>query len=242
MTWKLFINSVDQKMSSFIPLFALSSILALSLHAKSEHLWKGTFDGWSVGFKSEPRERDHYWEIAPNGELHVLGDGSYQTQSGLRTNQKFGNYVLTLEYKWMTPGEGPKFGNSGIWIHGQEGWDRAGGAFPKSIEVQLKKKAAGDLLRKGLEIDEEPGQRSEGEAVFRRGDESVIEYFYDRWNKVKIVCHEDTISVWLNDVFINKAIHCRTRDGEPVTSGYITLQSEIQNLAFRNIVIEPIKR
>lgn len=206
-----------------------------------EKLWRGIFEGWTFGYKCEPFERGLYWHIQPNGELLATGGDTYKTQSGMRTNKRYGNYELTLEYKWISPGEDKKSGNSGIWIHGQEGFDQDNGAFPNSIEVQLRKTTAGDLLRKGLEIDQEQGFPSKGEAVFRRTDSIMrIEYFYNEWNTLKIRCENDEISVWLNGEFLNKAINCRTLDDKPVTSGYITLQAEIYDLSFRNIEIKEI--
>jgi hypothetical protein len=217
-----------------------TSILFITLHdAKAqEKLWKGTFEGWTFGYSIPPFDSTLYWKILDNGDLLATGGDSYATQSGIRTNKKYENYELTLEYKWLTAGNTPKTGNSGIWIHGQEGFTQAKGAFPKSIEVQLKKSAAGDLLRKGLEIDAEAGYASEGEAVFRRTENKVVEHFFNEWNRLKIKCQGAEISVWLNGVFINKAINCRTKSNNPVTSGYITLQSEIDNLVFRNIIIK----
>jgi len=204
-------------------------------------LWKGTFDGWTFGYKSKPFDRNLYWQILDNGDLQAIGGDSYNTQSGMRSNAKFENYELTLEYKWLTPGNTPKTGNSGIWLHGQEGFHRAGGAFPNSIEVQLRKTSAGDLLRKGLEIDGEPGFASEGEAVFQRTPKRSNEHFHNQWNALKIMCKGAEITVWLNGVLVNKAINCRLKNGPPVTSGYITLQAEIGTLVFRNILIHPIK-
>ncbi len=204
-------------------------------------LWKGTFEGWTFGYKTKPFDRNLYWQILANGDLQATGGTSYETQSGMRTNAKYGNYELTLEYKWLTPGSTPNTGNSGIWIHGQEGFTRAGGAFPSSIEVQLKKTAAGDLLRKGLEIDAEPGFASEGEAVFQRTPNGSKEYFHNQWNALKIKCTGAEITVWLNGVLVNKALNCRLKNGTPITSGYITLQAEIGTLVFRNILIQPVK-
>ncbi|MBB5268735.1 3-keto-disaccharide hydrolase [Algibacter amylolyticus] len=225
-------------------IITLGILLSLSINRSfaQEKLWKGTFQGWTFGYKCEPFDRGLYWHIQPNGDLLATGGDSYKTQSGMRTNEVYGDYELTLEYKWLSSGEDKKSGNSGIWIHGQEGFDQDNGAFPNSIEVQLRKTTAGDLLRKGLEIDQESGFPSKGEAVFRRSDSSTVEHFYNEWNTLKIRCEKDEISVWLNGTLINKAIQCRTISNEPVTSGYITLQAEFKDLSFRNIVIEKLEK
>ncbi len=230
-----------QKGTSLILIFALLLVFfCYSGSYAQERLWKASFDGWTFGYKCPPFDSTLYWKILDNGDLLAIGGDTYATQSGMRTNKKYGNYELTLEYKWLTAGNTPKTGNSGVWIHGQDGFEQANGAFPRSVEVQLKKTAAGDLLRKGLEIDAEPGYASEGEAVFRRSENKFTEHFYNEWNSLKIKCQGAEISVWINGVFINKAINCRTKSNKPITAGYITLQSEIDNIVFRNILVKSI--
>ena len=102
------------------------------------------------------------------------------------------------------------------------------------------KKKLWDHSRKGLEIDPEPGFPTEGEAIFRRTTTPVVEHFYNQWNILRIKCVKNEISVWLNGVFVNKAINCRTKSGTPVALGHITLQSEIDNVVFRNILLQTL--
>ena len=209
--------------------------LAFGLQAQKTLLFNGSFENWTFGYQDEAYDSSLVWQVKENGELYVLGKGF--KQSGMRTNKKYGDYILTLEYKWL--GE-EKHGNSGIWIHGQDNWSRAGGAFPTSIEVQLRKGYAGDLLRKGLEINEIPGAPSEGEAVMRNSKEEIVEHLHTEWNTVKIKCVSDTIDVWPNGIKVNRAANCRDKNNKSVTKGYITLQAERWNLVFRNIYIEEL--
>lgn len=223
-------------MKTYLSIFCV--LLISTQVSGQEKLWKDSFEGWTFGYKSDITDRDTFWEILPDGILRAEGGGVFREQSGMQSYSKYGNYRLTLEYRWMTTFNG---GNSGIWIHGQdEGWAADNGAYPISIEVQLRKNHAGDLLRKGLEIDEEPGFPSQGEAVWRRNEDQIVEHHDGTWNKMMIECRSNTISVWLNDLFINRAVNVRTQSGESVDFGYITLQSELRTIDFRNLYVEPL--
>lgn len=227
----------------------IKALLSLTSATAQEQLWKGTFEGWDFGFKDGKGNRDEFWKIQPNGELHAIGGTWYDRQSGMRTAKPYSNYELTLEYKWLTPGSGDRDGNSGIWIHGENNFAQDKGGFPNSIEVQLKKGEAGDLLRKGMDIKARPGYLNKGkygngrirhEQLPRRIDpKGTIEYFHKEWNTMTIRCEEDLISVYLNGFLINQGNVFK--NGKAVTSGFITLQSELKNLAFRNIYVEEIE-
>ncbi|AUP80429.1 family 16 glycoside hydrolase [Flavivirga eckloniae] len=224
-----------------------TAFLLSSNSSTKEQLWKGTFDGWEFGFR-DGREgkgtRDDFWKIGPNGELHATGGNNYWRQSGMRTAKTYSDYTLTFEYKWITLGDGDKDGNSGIWIHGENNWKQDNGGYPNSIEVQLKKGEAGDLLRKGLEVAAEPNYPNVGsrpERLPKRfySEQPIPEYTDGTWNKMSITVIEGKISVYLNDRLINAGTI--SKNGERVTSGYITFQSELKDLAFKNVYIEEIE-
>ncbi|KZS39658.1 hypothetical protein AWE51_08380 [Aquimarina aggregata] len=235
--------------NKYFIIYVITALLSLTSATAQEQLWKGTFEGWDFGFKDGKGNRDEFWKIQPNGELHAIGGTWYDRQSGMRTAKPYSNYELTLEYKWLTPGSGDRDGNSGIWIHGENNFAQDNGGFPNSIEVQLKKGEAGDLLRKGMDIKARPGYLNKGkygngrirhEQLPRRSDpKGTIEYFHKEWNTMTIRCEEDLISVYLNGFLINQGNVFK--NGKAVTSGFITLQSELKNLAFRNIYIEEIE-
>lgn len=223
------------------------ALLTLSSAIAQEPLWKGTFDGWDFGFKNHIGERDEFWEIQSNGELYAIGGDDYNGQSGMRTAKIYGDYELTLEYKWITAENGDLEGNSGIWIHGENNFAQDNGGFPNSIEVQLKKGEAGDLLRKGVDITSESDFPNKGkdeknkvreEQLPRRKLPNIIEHMDKEWNKMTIRCEGDMVTVYLNHLLINKGnVH---KNGNAITSGFITFQSELKNLSFKDIFIKQL--
>ena len=57
---------------------------------------------------------------------------------------------------------------------------------------------------------------------------------------MRIRCEKEEIRNWLNGSFINKAIHCRIINNKAVTSGCITLQTELKDLLFRSIELKNV--
>lgn len=224
--------------------YFIATLLSVSSLIAQEQLWKGIFEGWEFGFKDGKGKRDDFWKIGTNGELHATGGNDYSGQSGMRTAKTYSDFELTLEYRWDTPGSGDLDGNSGIWIHGENNFDQDNGGYPNSIEVQLKKGEAGDLLRKGLDITSDPNYPNVGsraEQLPRRFNSNLpyTEYFDGTWNKMTIRSVEGRVLVYLNDRLINEGtVH---KNGKQITSGYITLQSELKDLTFKNIYIEELE-
>lgn len=223
------------------------SSISTNNSSSRELLWDGTFDNWRFGFKNRKGTRDQFWEKLETEEkgleLKAKGGPDYRFQSGMRTLKTYGNYELTMKYRWITKGPGDLAGNSGIWIHGEENWVQDNGGYPNSIEVQLKKGEAGDLLRKGMEITAEPGYPNIGrlEQIPRRNVAGLTEHFDGEYNLLKIVCKNNEITVYLNGLLINKGVNVRSKNGgKPINSGYITLQSELRDLAFKDIYIKQL--
>ncbi len=75
------------------------------------------------------------WRVDDDGVLVCTG----QPIGALLTRTHFRNYVLTLEWRWKPGGEG---GNAGVLVHATT--PGAIGPWPKSLEVQLEHRHAGD--------------------------------------------------------------------------------------------------
>ncbi len=141
------------------------------------------------------------------------------------TNEKFSNFTLTLEYRW--PEEAS---NSGVFILIEE----PDNPFPKGIECQLMAGNAGDfVLLNGADLNE----YSLPEGVTKRPKFPIIpkqqlssEKPTGEWNKMKITVVNGAISVYVNDILQNQAT-------STVKEGYIGLQSEGNEVEFRNLVI-----
>jgi len=54
-----------------------------------------------------------------------------------------------------------------------------------------------------------------------------------KWNAMKIKCEDDSITVWLNGVLVNKGYNCSASEGQ------IALQAEGSQVAFKNLVLIP---
>ncbi|VGO13304.1 hypothetical protein PDESU_01860 [Pontiella desulfatans] len=204
------------------------------------------FNEWGMSIQNNSGSTigDDIWEISTSDDsAFAAADG--QRQSALYTlRQDYGSYELTLEYMYTELDKGPSTGNSGIWILGGPDFVDSAEAFPASIEMQLRKGYEGDLLRKQLYLEAEPGwptapdQNRPDHRIIRRANPEGNTHGV--WHSVRIVTEVttnqgSTISVWINDVFVNKGINCER------TSGYICLQAEGADIKFRNVKIRENK-
>ncbi|MEM9379578.1 MAG: DUF1080 domain-containing protein [Planctomycetota bacterium] len=195
-----------------------------------------TLDGW---FADVP-DADENADLEPsfvveNGLLVSRGT----PQGHLITEDSYGDYRLTVEYRW--PGEG---GNCGVLVH-CSALRRLYGMFPQSIECQLQSGNAGDFwcigediraddmeTRRGPDPAEwggEPGQRRR---IANLTDDS--EAPIGSWNVMVIECRGTSIDVWVNGDPVNQGYDCTA------TSGRIALQAEGTRAEFRRIELEQL--
>ncbi|MDZ7648301.1 MAG: family 16 glycoside hydrolase [Cytophagales bacterium] len=102
--------------------------------------------------------------------------------------------------------------------------------FPKSVEVQMMHENAGDFwcIVEDIETADMEQRRGPKENWgITEGKERRIKNLTDgtekslgEWNKMKVLVKQDSITVWLNDVFVNQGWHCTA------TKGQIALQAE----------------
>lgn len=185
---------------------------------RSVALFNGTgLEGWFPFLGDADADPAKTWSVR-DGVLRCTG-----TPAGyLRTTTPFRNYVLRVEWRW--PG---RPGNNGVLVHVQKKDE----VWPKSIECQLQHENAGDFwVIGGAEFAEHRGRwlrrvpKSGASAEKPLGD----------WNVYRIECREDTITVSVNGVSLNKATACSLREG------YIALQSEGAPIEYRNITLTPL--
>lgn len=158
----------------------------------------------------------------------------------LVTEQAYGNYELSLEWRWYIdrenvlekPGPVPDR-KSGVLFHVQGEADLI---WPKSIKAQLKLGRAGDLqLMKDFKLSVNPERKDPTNPNnFLRGHDGV-ERPLGEWNTCVITCHGKFVSVSINDVKVITA-----RDSE-FTKGRIALQSETGEIHFRNITMKKLE-
>ncbi|MCW9707404.1 DUF1080 domain-containing protein [Aliifodinibius sp. 1BSP15-2V2] len=156
----------------------------------------------------------------------------------LITDEEYQDYRLEVEYRF--PGEP---GNCGVLVHAST--PRAlYDMFPKSIEVQMMHKNAGDFwcIVEDINVpnmEERRGPREEWgitEGKKRRilnltdGSEKPL----GQWNTMTIECLDGTVKVWVNGDLVN---HGREATA---SSGHIALQAEGAEVEFRKVELTPI--
>ena len=193
--------------------------------------------GWHVDVPhrdENPDAKDSF--IVRDGMLVSLG-----TPNGhLITDAIYENYRLQVEYRFAG-----KPGNCGVLVHAST--PRAlYKMFPKSIEVQMNHKHAGDfwcivqdikvpnmLQRRGPKekwgVTEGMGRR-----ILNLTDDS--EKPVGQWNKMDIECVGDAVKVWVNGDLVNHGTGCTA------TKGQLALQAEGSEVEFRKLKLTPIAK
>ena len=184
-------------------------------------LWNGKdFTGWTFSAAEGDIAADEIWSVK-NGVIHCTGipNGYLQTESD------YSNYILYVEWRWVE-----EEGNSGVFLHTQE----TGKVWPNCIECQLKAGSAGDfvLIGKGsITVGGKDYINEEGFMGVKKMEESS-EKPAGEWNRYKIICDQDKITCYVNDVLQNEGVQAS------FTQGKISLQSEGAPIEFRNIYLE----
>lgn len=173
--------------------------------------------------------------IVRDGLLVSLG-----TPGGhLISEKSYENYTLEFEYRFAG-----KPGNCGVLVHAST--PRAlYGMFPKSIEVQMMHSNAGDFwcIQEDIQVADMEKRRgprenwgiSEGKErrVINLTDNS--EKPLGEWNRMKIKCEGDRVTVWVNGDLVNDGF------GATAQKGQIALQAEGAEVEFRDLILTPLK-
>lgn len=221
-------------------LILLLSFFAISSYSQKhekESLFNGTnLDGWHTDVPAMDNNHDAINPfIIRNGLLVSLG-----TPGGhLITNQEFQNYRLEIEYRFAgTPG------NCGVLVHAST--PRAlYNMFPKSMEVQMEHKNAGDFwcILEDITVPNMEDRRgpknewgvTEGKARRIKKLTDGAENRAGEWNNMVIECLNDEVKVWVNNTMVNHGYNCTAQKGQ------IALQAEGSEVEFRKIEITPIR-
>ena len=173
--------------------------------------------------------------IVRDGLLVSLG-----TPGGhLISEKSYENYILEFEYRFAA-----KPGNCGVLVHAST--PRAlYGMFPKSIEVQMMHNNAGDFwcIQENIQVDDMVKRRgpkenwgiSEGKErrILNLTDDS--EKPLGEWNRMKIKCEGDRVTVWVNVVLVNDGY------GATVQKGQIALQAEGAEVEFKGLMLTSLR-
>ncbi len=162
----------------------------------------------------------------PNG--HLITDAVYQ------------NYRLQVEYRFAgVPG------NCGVLVHAST--PRAlYKMFPKSIEVQMQHKDAGDFwcIVEDIAVpDMEKRRGPKNNWGITEGKQRRIINLTDgsekplgEWNTMIIECVKDSVKVWVNGDLVNFGYNCTASQGQ------IALQAEGSEVEFRKVDLTPINK
>lgn len=172
----------------------------------------------------------------------VIRDGllvSLGTPGGhLISEKSYENYVLEFEYRFAD-----KPGNCGVLVHASS--PRAlYGMFPKSIEVQMMHSNAGDFwcIQEDVQVDDMEKRRGTKEnwGVTEGKERRIVNLTDDsekplgEWNRMKIKCEGNRITVWVNGDLVNDGY------GATAQKGQIALQAEGAEVEFKSLTLTPI--
>lgn len=174
--------------------------------------------------------------IVRNGLLVSLG----KPGGHLISNDDYENYRLRVEYRFAgVPG------NCGVLIHAST--PRAlYKMFPKSIEVQMENKNAGDFwcIQENINtVNMEERRGPKNEWGVSEGKQRRIKNLTDNsekpvgeWNTMIIECVRSSVKVWVNNDLVNYGFNCS------VNKGKIAIQAEGSEVEFRKIELTKIIR
>ena len=203
---------------------------------------KSLFDGKSLkGWHIDVPEMDKNPNainpfIVRNGMLVSLG-----TPGGhLITDAIYQDYRLEVEYRFAG-----KPGNCGILVHAST--PRAlYGMFPKSLEVQMQHKDAGDFwcIEEDITVPNMEARRGPKENWGINGNKlRRIKNLTDdsekplgEWNTMVIECYKNIVKVWVNGVLANEGTNCTANKGQ------IALQAEGSEVEFKKLDLKSIKK
>ncbi|PRY86206.1 3-keto-disaccharide hydrolase [Mongoliibacter ruber] len=216
------------KLFSFLAFYLFTSTLLCG-----QSLFNGlNLDGWYMDvpdLEKDSSQREPF--IVREGMLVSLG-----TPMGhLITLSEFENYILEVEYRF--PGEP---GNCGVLVHASTPRVLYN-MFPKSIEIQMMHENAGDFwcIGENIEVPEMEKRRGPKEdwGVIEGKERRIRNLTVDsekplgEWNTMKIECHQDEITVWINGDLVNKGYNATARKGK------IAIQAEGAEVEFRKIIL-----
>jgi hypothetical protein len=149
----------------------------------------------------------------------------------IATEKVYKNFVLTVEYRHITPLNGGIYICTDAEIGGTKSW-------PDGLQIQGKFGAVGDLLNqntgmKAMKSDPARTKTVNRDVVVSRLADAV-EKPLKEWNTLVMEMKEGTLSVMLNGKLANRA------EGIEPASGKIGIQSEGAEMEFRKVELVPL--
>jgi hypothetical protein len=174
--------------------------------------------------------------IVRNGMMVSLAN----PQGHIITDAQYENFRLDVEYRF--PG---KPGNCGVLVFASTPRVLYG-MFPKSVEVQLMHKNAGDFWCIGENVEVPDMETRRGPRAnwgVTEGKERRIKNLTDssekplgQWNHMRVECRGNTIRVWVNGDLVNDGFNATASRGQ------IALQAEGSEVEFKKVELTPLKK
>jgi hypothetical protein len=141
----------------------------------------------------------------------------------MRTKDSYSNYKLHVEWRWPVVAT-----NSGVFVHYQP---RDSKNY-KWIECNLVAGGAGDFIcEKGIDMDVRIDKSKGSMKKLAESSEKKV----GKWNTMEVICVNNTIEVYVNQVLQNKGTNLNVNEGS------IGLQCEGKDIEFRNVFLTKLK-
>ena len=179
--------------------------------------------GWTYDIGGKDKKPEDVYRVE-DGVIKNSGRPS----SVMRTKQTYKDYEIEVQWRWPDKG-----GNSGVLIHSSKPRER--NVWPKSLEVQLQSKEAGDFWVIGESVRvKDAEKRTKGRRTINYTDGS--EKPLGEWNTLIVQVRGDTVKVMVNGDLVNEAWDCSA------SSGAICLQAEGTPIEYRKVQLRPLPK
>ena len=250
-------------------LFALAFIIGLIVFstptfAQKNMKWKQLFNGkdlndWQIKIRHHELNENYANTFRVNdGQIQVRYDeyDAFNEQFGhLFYKEPYSSYLIGVEYRFVGDqvkgGPGWAYRNSGIMVHGQDPATMTKDQdFPNSIEVQLlggngrDQRSTANLCTPGTQYVKD------GKLIKQHCTNSTSKTFHgDQWTRVEVLVIKDSLIVhYANGEEVMRytkpqldPINGKT-EGELLTGGSISLQSESHPVDFRKVEIIDLEK
>ena len=232
-----------------------------TIHPQWTSLFNGeNLDGWTPKFNGYKLGYNYKNTFRVENDILKVSYSSYETFEGqyghLFYKMPFSNYKLRLKYRFIGKqvkgGESWATKNSGIMIHCQSPETMlVKQEFPISLEVQLlggiqkeEVRPTGNLCTPGTHVEMNSQQITE-HCIYA----DCKTYYGDEWISVEIIVNKSSIKHYIDKKLVisytmptiggqfleSASKEIQEKNGEILTSGYISLQSESHPIEFKNI-------
>jgi hypothetical protein len=213
--------------------FLVKNIEPVSLESQFTPLLNGKdFEGWYTWLQTKGRNNDpdNIFSME-DGVLHDTG----KELGYLMTTNSYGNFHLTLEFKWgeerWPPREKSKR-DSGICYNIPEG--EPDKIWPQSVECQIQEGDVGDFWLLGYSTIQVNGKQNlplpHSQIIKAKDGEKTN----GEWNKVEVISFNGKCAHLVNGVLVNFG------DNASLVGGRILLQSEFAELFYRNVKLRKL--